>query len=242
MAPYLFALLLLAQDAPAEAAPPSTDDLVATAVPRKQTVAPLPIQGGPVSAPTDDYGYVGWCYGVLAGYVDLYDVAMPEVERIERAWPTPSTEENIKIIYPGQRAEARENLKGLQAAMEAAEKASPTAIHKDGLAAIKKGRAVWTGATTVPKAQLAQFWMSWSPPAKCEETAKTLTERSNLFGQALGANVPTPEKTAEAAEAPVDVAAAPEETAIDALLPSGETPPEAAPKAPKEPVLRGPKR
>lgn len=252
MAPYLFALLLLAQDAPAaepsdsvEVAAPA-DGPVATAVPRKQTVAPLPIQGGPVSAPTDDYGYVGWCYGVMASYVDLYDLAMPEVERIERAWPTPSTEENIKIIYPGQRAEARENLKIFQAAMEAAEKASPTAIHKDGEAAIKKGRAVWTGATTVPKAQLAQFWMSWSPPAKCEETAKSLTERSNLFGQALGANAPEPEVEPEAepaktADADADEDAAP--SAIDDLMTS--EPPAEAPAQPADQTaevkLRGPK-
>ena len=40
-------------------------------------------------------------------YVDLYDRAMPEVIRIERAWPTPSTEENIAVVYPEQREEAK---------------------------------------------------------------------------------------------------------------------------------------
>ncbi|HRD29473.1 MAG TPA: hypothetical protein PLO65_14330, partial [Caulobacter sp.] len=186
MAPLVFALALILQDAPAPEA--AGDGPVATAVPRKQDVAPLPIQGGPVSAPTDDYGYVGWCYGAISGYVDLYDRAMPEVTRIERAWPTPSTEDNIKVVYPGQRDEARRNLALFARAMEAAEKASPTPIQMQGAAAIKRGRAVWTGATSVPKAQLAQFWMSWSPPAKCEETAKTLETRSLLFGQALTYN------------------------------------------------------
>ncbi|MDP2764681.1 MAG: hypothetical protein Q8O54_07580, partial [Brevundimonas sp.] len=188
MAPLLFALALVMQDAPAPEASP--DGPVATALPRRQTVPRVPIQGGPVSAPADDYGYVGWCYGSLAAYVDLYDLAMPEVIRIERAWPTPSTEANIKEVYPGQREEAKRNLVQFRRALEAAEKASPTPIQAAGVAAIKRGRAVWTGAASVPRAQLAQFWMSWSPPARCVEIAKALETRSNLFGQALTVNTP----------------------------------------------------
>lgn len=188
MAPFLFALALMMQDAPAATAP--SDGPMATAVPRKQDVAPLPIQGGAVSAPTDDYGYVGWCAGVMASYVELYDRAMPEVIRIERAWPTPSTEENIAKIYPEQREEAKRNLALFARAMKAAEQASPTPIQSQGQAAVRRGRAVWTGAASVPKAQLAQFWMSWSPPAKCEETAKALEIRSRLFGQALSTPAP----------------------------------------------------
>lgn len=238
MAPYLLALLLIAQDAPATTTAPS-DEVVATAVPRKQTVAPLPIQGGVVTAPSDDYGYVGWCYGALAGYIDLYDLAMPEVERIERAWMTPNTENNIAIVYPGQRAEAKATLPVLKKAMDAAEKASPTPIQNQGTAAIKKGRAIWTGATTVPRAQLAQFWMSWSPPAKCDETAKTLEARSTLFGQALSYNTapaaaPSAPVEDKPAEATADVAEAP--SAIDAIVPDAE------PAKPEEtpPPLRGP--
>lgn len=216
MAPILLlAFALLAQDAPPATA--SADDgPVATAAPRKSDVAPLPIQGGPVSAPTDDYGYVGWCFGAISGYVDLYDRAMPEVIRIERAWPTPSTEENIKVVYPAQKRDAIASLDLFRRAIEAAEKASPTTIAQQGAAAIKKGRGVWTGATTVPKAQLAQFWMSWAPPAKCEETAKALEARSNLFGQALTANTAVP----------VAAPAAPEPAAEPAAL--AETPVEPA--------------
>ncbi len=217
MAPILLlAFALLAQDAPA--ALPADDGPVATAAPRKQDVAPLPIQGGPVSPPTDDYGYVGWCFGAVSGYVDLYDRAMPEVIRIERAWPTPGTEENIKEVYPAQKRDAIASLALFGRAIEAAEKASPTPIAQQGAAAIKKGRGVWTGATSVPKAQLAQFWMSWSPPARCEETAKALEARSNLFGQALTANAaaapvaapptPEPEPDAQAEAAPAEGPAA----------------------------------
>lgn len=243
MAPLLFALALILQDAPA-ATPPS-DGPMATAVPRKQDVAALPIQGGAVSAPTDDYGYVGWCAGAIASYVDLYDRAMPEVTRIERAWPTPSTEENISKVYPEQREEAKRNLALFARAMQAAEQASPTPIQTQGEAAVRRGRAVWTGATSVPKAQLAQFWMSWSPPAKCEETAKALEARSRLFGQALSARGPVtapppppPEEPApemllarpSAAPAATLTAPAPEATPaeVETLPPVA---PEAAPEA-----------
>src|SRR5690606_7998310 len=95
-----------------------------------------PLQGGFVTPPSDDYSFVGWCYGAVAGYVDLYEATMPEVERIERAWPTPSTEENIKVVYPGQRANAREQLGQFRQAMTAAEKASVTPIQQKGAAAI----------------------------------------------------------------------------------------------------------
>jgi hypothetical protein len=234
MAPILLlAFALLAQDAPA--ATSADDGPVATAAPRKQDVAPLPIQGGPVSAPSDDYGYVGWCFGAVSGYVDLYDRAMPEVIRIERAWPTPGTEENIREVYPAQKRDAVASLALFRRAIEAAEKASPTPIAPQGAAAIKRGRGVWTGATTVPKAQLAQFWMSWSPPAKCEETAKALEARANLFGQALTANA--------AAAAPLVAAPPPPEPAPPepANVPLAEAPPAeapapaAAPEAPAEP-------
>lgn len=236
MAPYLLALLLLAAqdpaletpatEIPAESPPDATvteaEGPLTTAAPAKtEGSAPPTIGTGPVAPPKDDYGYAGWCIGALSGYIDLYDKAMPEVERIERAWPTPSSEENIKIIYPGQRAEARALIPELKKAMDLAEQASPTPIQAQGAAAIKKGRAIWTGSNTVPAAQLAQYWMSWEPPGKCEKTATTLAERSTLFGQALSANTvaaaPVPPASEETpVEAAADIAAAP--SAIDDLV------------------------
>lgn len=242
MAPLLFALALMLQDAPAADAPP-TDAPMATAVPRKQSAAPLPIQGGAVTAPTDDYGYVGWCYGAISSYVELYDRAMPEVIRIERAWPTPSTEENISEVYPAQREEGKRNLVLFARAMQAAEKASPRPIQDQGADAVRRGRAMWTGATSVPKAQLAQFWMSWSPPARCEETAKALETRSLLFGQALsynangGAPVVAPPPPAETPVAVATIAETPSDSG-SAPLASSEAE-VAAPEAPglSEPIV-----
>ncbi|HEX6860496.1 MAG TPA: hypothetical protein VF138_09915 [Caulobacteraceae bacterium] len=208
MAPaLLIALALLAADGSAGAA---------------AAMAP-PLQGGLATAPSDDYGYVGWCYGAVAGYVDLYDTAMPEVERIERAWPTPSTEENIKIVYPGQKANAKEQLKVFRAAMTAAEKASVKPIQAEGTAAIAQGRSVWAGADTLDKARLAQFWMSWTPPAKCEETAKALTEKATLLGQAIKYNAEEA-APAEVTEAPPAPEAAPEEKPLAAADPTQAEP------------------
>ena len=176
------------------------------------TPAPAPVLGqSAASAPTDDYGYVAWCYGAVSGYVDLYDTAMPEVTRIERAFPTPSTEENISKVYPEQRDAAKASLTAYQDAMTAAEKASPQPINVRGGQAINRGRGIWAAARTVTKAQLGQFWMGWAAPADCDTRAKTLLTRSNLFGQALSFNAaPVPDApTTAAAETP---------TGIDALL------------------------
>jgi outer membrane biosynthesis protein TonB len=156
------------------------------------------------TAPTDDYGYVSWCYGALGGYLDLYDKVMPEVTRIEKAFPGPDGVEASLKTYPEMRAQARLDLKTFTGAITAAEKASPRPISEYGRAAINKGRTVWAGSETVNKARLAQVWMSWSPPGDCETRAKTLEKRSNVLGKALIYNAaPTaatkPEPTPELA-------------------------------------------
>ncbi|MGR4863375.1 hypothetical protein [Caulobacter sp. LARHSG274] len=194
----LLALALLAQDAPVSTAP------TASAPPPRTTPAATP--------PTDDYGYVGWCYGALGGYVELYDKVMPEVTRIEKAFPGPDGFNAAMKEYPAMRDQARSDLKVYRAAIVAAEKASPRPIAEYGAAAIKKGHSVWGGADQVEKARLAQVWMSWSPPGDCDKRAKALETRSNLFGQALNYNVkkdapppePAPEPAPPAESLPVE--------------------------------------
>lgn len=186
-------------EAPRPVLPPPTE----RAEPTEPTepAAPAALGQSAASAPTDDYGYVAWCYGAVAGYVDLYDDAMPEVTRIERAFPTPSTEDNIKKVYPEQRDAAKASLIVYQDAMTAAEKASPQPINVRGGQAVNRGRSVWAAASTVGKAQLGQFWMGWAPPADCDTRAKTLLTRSTLFGQALSFNAEAA-PPAEAAPSP----------------------------------------
>ncbi len=175
MAPaFLLALSLFAQGAPAAAVTPAE--------------APFP-----VGAPTDDYGFTAWCYGAVGGYIDLYDKVMPEVERIERTWPSPSGVDASLKVYPQLRDQGKGDLKLFASAIEAAERASPTVIAEQGKAGIAKGRGIWTGAATSDKAKLAQAWMGWTPPARCAPTAKRLQAKASLFGKALDANNPKPQ-------------------------------------------------
>ena len=162
--------------------------------------------------PTDDYGYVAWCYGALGGYVDLYDQVMPEVTRIEKTFPGPDGVAAALKIYPEMQTQARGDLKTFSSAITAAEKASPRQISEYGGAAVKKGRSVWMGAGSANKARLAQEWMSWSPPRDCETRAKALERRSNILGKALIYNAAkAPEATSQA---PVTAIAEPAPPAV----------------------------
>lgn len=215
---FLLALALMAQDAPVSTAPTAS--------------APPPRTQPAATAPTDDYGYVGWCYGALGGYVELYDRVMPEVTRIEKTFPGPDGFASAMKEYPAMRTQAQTDLKLYRAAIIAAEKASPRQISEYGAAAIKKGHSVWGGADQVDKARLAQVWMSWSPPGDCEPRAKALEKRSNLLGQALNYNVKKEAAPApEAAPEPMPPAdAAP--VAASALEAPIAAPPVAEPEAP----------
>lgn len=193
--------------------------LLALAMMGQAPVAPA------ATPPTDDYGYVAWCYGALGGYVDLYDQVMPEVTRIEKAFPGPDGVAAALKTYPEMRAQARSDMKAFTAAITAAEKASPRPISEYGGAAVKKGRSVWNGADSANKARLAQVWMSWSPPGDCESRAKTLEMRSNILGKALIYNAARPAEPAP--EAPAVQSAPPEQPAE---APAGQ-PPAAEPPA-----------
>jgi hypothetical protein len=220
---FLLALALIAQDGPVSTAPKAS--------------APPPRTQPAATAPTDDYGYVGWCYGALGGYVDLYDKVMPEVTRIEKTFPGPDGFAASMKEYPAMRDQAKKDLLVYRSAIVAAEKASPRPISEYGAAAIKKGRSVWSGSDQVEKARLAQVWMSWSPPGDCETRAKTLETKSNLFGQALNFNVKKGEAPAAApAAAPSEPTPAPE------AAPTAAEPEAPAPAAPvaETPVAEAP--
>ncbi|WP_395443033.1 hypothetical protein [Caulobacter sp. UC70_42] len=142
----------------------------------------------PNAPPTDEYGYVAWCYGALGGYANLYDRVMPEVTRIEKAFPGPDGVAASLKTYPEMREQAQKDLKVFASAITAAEKASPRPISEYGGAQVKRGQSVWQGADTVDKARLAQMWMSWSPPGDCEKRARALETRSTILGKALNYN------------------------------------------------------
>lgn len=176
------ALALFAQDASGQA--PAAADPVTTS-------AEAPADRWPTGAPREDYQFVAWCYGALRGYVDLHDQVMPEVTRIETTYRKPGTkvEDDLKV-YAQMYADSRVKLGEFQAALTSAEKASVRPMNTVGANSVKQGRQIWAAGPGVTKARLAQEWMSWTLPARCETSAKTLQEKSTLMGATLKANTP----------------------------------------------------
>jgi hypothetical protein len=189
-------VLLGAESPPAEAAPPAADE------------SPAPVDRIPAGAPHDDYGFVAWCYGSLRGYLDLHDQVMPEVTRIETTYRPPGRKlsDDLKV-YADMQKDGRAELKEFQAALTAAEKASVRPINVQGAAAVAKGQQMWRVTAGITPARLAQEWMSWALPARCETTSKSLREKAVLMGGAFKVNdtpdpPPAEDKPAPAPEAP----------------------------------------
>jgi hypothetical protein len=202
-----------AQPPPAEAPAPSADALTvgdkAQAPDEPQKDEPP----WPAGVPHDDYQLVAWCYGMLRGYLDLHDEVMPEVTRIETAFRPPGRKlaDDLKVYADMQKA-GKAQLKLFQAALTAAEKASLKPINTIGAAAVARGHSVWEAGPSITKARLAQEWMSWALPARCETTAKTLKDRATLLGAGFRVNATedgSPPPPAPTAEAPTPEAAPP---------------------------------
>jgi hypothetical protein len=190
--------LAFAQPAPAEGAAPPPAPEAATE------------PAWPAGAPHDDYQFVAWCYGALRGYLDLHDQVMPEVTRIESEFRRPGSklEDDLKV-YAEAQAQARKDLKTFQAALTAAEKASLKPINQVGAAAVARGHGIWIAPPGTPKARMAQEWMSWTLPARCETTAVDLQKRAVLMGPAFKVNEEEEAPAAEPAPAPADKPAEP---------------------------------
>lgn len=201
----------------------------------------------PNAPPSDEYGYVAWCYGALGGYASLYDEVMPEVTRIEKAFPGPDGVEASLKTYPELRAQARKDLKTFASAITAAEKASPRPISEYGGSQVKRGAAIWQGAGSIDKARLAQMWMSWSPPGDCEKRAKALEIKSSILGKALNYNAVSattqapPPETQAPASAPSAAEASPPAAPLPEPPPASPAKPavKAAP-APAKPTVKAP--
>ena len=216
MAPALFlALALFAAD---------PDEAVATATPSVQPMASAQAE------PTTEYELVAWCYGALGAHMGLYEVAMPEVERIERQFErTPGSADADIASYAVQREEGRKQLALFRGAMEAAEKASIKPIQDTGVAAIRKGEATWTGSKYADPKFLAREWMSWGLPDRCQTTAQSLQAKASLLGQAISYNAQQTETRVDATETvPLD------ETGAEPVLEAAEEPVEEAQAASEE--------
>jgi hypothetical protein len=264
----LFALVVLAavqsraatpEAAPADAAPAPAASEPAADKPAQDPAAAEPAASDkaepdkaetdtlPVGAPSDDYGLVAWCYGALDEYLAIYEVVKPDLRDIDKMFGTPVKETEP---YSEDVAEERVALKRFADAMEAAEKASPSPIAAAGAQDIAKGRDVWAAARLQPNRKLADAWLYWGVPSRCETTAQSLKARSTLLGQALAtdapqADTPPPDASPPAPAAPDTAAPAPAPTvdtlldkASDAAAPNDDAPapPPAAPSADAPPA------
>ncbi|HEX3886898.1 MAG TPA: hypothetical protein VHW05_05335 [Phenylobacterium sp.] len=212
MVPIALALALFLQAQPAATDPVGVllgSPAAAPADPAAE--APPPESRYPAGAPHDDYQFVAWCYGNLRGYLDLHDQVMPEVTRIESTYRPPNRKLSDDLqVYADMQKAGRAQLKQFQAALTAAEKASLKPINTIGAGAVAKGHEVWRITPDVTPARLAQAWMSWALPARCETVAKSLQTNATLLGGAFKVNdeAETPPPS-EAAPAPPAEPAAP---------------------------------
>ena len=128
----------------------------------------------PTGAPTDDYGFMAWCYGALSGHLSLYDRVLPEVQRIEGEFPDSGTP--IAKVMDGYRVQHERGEKILTRYGKAldVEEATGKTGGIERTAAVAKGRDAWRGADTAQTRQLAQLWMSWALPDRCQSIAARL--------------------------------------------------------------------
>jgi hypothetical protein len=193
----------------------------------------------PAGAPTQDYPLAAWCYGAMSEYLQIYDRVKPDLRAIDKMFG--SSEPNEPEPYASDMAAARVELKVLADAVTAAEKASPSPIAPEGAEAVKLGRSVWAPAEAKTSRELARAWLSWALPDRCDTTARSLTTKSALLGQALKYNAPPPNAPDAAGES-TSTAATPggppaspgaPSASVDSLLSSpAAASPSAAPPAP----------
>ena len=148
----LFALALMASDpAPADTVPVGE---------------PLP-----AGAPTEDYPLTAWCYGAISEYLEIYDRVKPDLKAIDKMFG--SSQPNEAEPYSADMSAARDELKVLAGAVQAAEQARPNPIGPQGAEAIKQGRSIWKPAESKTRRELARAWLSWAMPDRCDTTARS---------------------------------------------------------------------
>ena len=184
LAALISALAMMASGPPtivlaqADAPPSSEAPVTTTNITRDQQAAADALAKGelpfPSGAPTDDYGFMAWCYGALAGHVGLYDQVLAQVQRIEAEFPDSDRPiDQVMKDYADQHAAGQQILESYAHALSNEEAAGKNGARKRA-PAIAKGKLVWKGADQADPRQLAQLWMSWGLPARCQATASRL--------------------------------------------------------------------
>jgi hypothetical protein len=127
----------------------------------------------PPDAPTDDYGFVAWCYGALSGQMELYQLVKPDLDAL--ATSDAERADNNKLDDE-QMAAGRDYLGLYQRAMEAAEEATPK-LNIRGGEAISEGHSIWDKARIADAKTRMWSYLNWDLPGRCETTAHKLLKR-----------------------------------------------------------------
>lgn len=135
----------------------------------------------PGGAPSDDYGFVAWCSGALAGHMALYPMVKPQLDAMQRA---DEAKDNAKLDQE-QLAAGETYLKLYQRALRAAEKASGANLQARKLEAAAQGSRIWGAARAADPQTRMWSWIMWELPARCETAATRLEKSSSLLGAAL---------------------------------------------------------
>lgn len=149
----------------------------------------------PGGAPTDDYGFVAWCSGALAGHMALYPMVKPQLDAMQRP---DEAKDNAKLDQE-QLAAGETYLKLYQRALRAAEKASGANLLTRKQEAEAQGSRIWGAARAADPQTRMWSWIMWELPARCETAATRLEKSSSLLGAALkgGGEPPAPDPKAK---------------------------------------------
>ncbi len=184
----LFSTLALLASDPATAAltqadgPPASQAPVDTGTSQDAQAKADAVASGeepfPSGAPTDDYGFMGWCYGALSGHLALYDKVLPQVRRIEGEFPDSGTPlDKVMDGYKAQHERGEAILTSYGRALDIQEATGKTGGVERSVA-VNRGREAWQGSATADPRQLAQLWMSWALPDRCQTVAARIAPKA----------------------------------------------------------------
>lgn len=159
-----FVLALLASDP--QAAAPAPD------------ATPVATQGQedpdylPKGAPSDDFGFVAWCDGVLSGHMDL-------AAHLADVLPLDDVQQNIGHAY----------LRAYAKAMAGSPEGKTAEGKKRAEAARLDGWSRWEAARDTPDKNLAvNTYLAYQLPGRCEHAAERLSHNPHLFALAPSAD------------------------------------------------------
>jgi hypothetical protein len=141
------------------------DQPITTQTPAAQVAAPVDPDYLPKGAPSDDYGFVAWCDGVLSGHMDL-------ANHLSDVLPLDDVQQNVGHAY----------LRAYGKALAVAPENKTPEGRKRAEAARLAGWSNWEDARNTPDKNLAvNTYLAYQLPGRCEHAAQRLAHDPNLF-------------------------------------------------------------